>query len=76
VQTASIDVHVQEAGEYVNLVTGAPGQADHNPRAFDLVYLETSTARGDITHFEKVMSSTPGSPQPGIDVKIVKEQTD
>ncbi|MBP1929013.1 hypothetical protein J2741_001560 [Methanolinea mesophila] len=49
---ASIDVHAQEGR--IHLSFPVPGI--HDPKAEDLVYSETTTASGDISLFQKVMS--------------------
>ena len=63
---ASIGVHVQEARVYIAQAPGALGQgATHNPKAEDLVYSEMTTASGDITLFDKVMSFSSKITAPG-----------
>jgi hypothetical protein len=61
---AYIDVHVQEARGFTP-VTGLGQDLSANPKAEDLVYSETTTASGDITLFEKVMSYNSKITAPG-----------
>jgi hypothetical protein len=71
---AYINVHVQEAREYVvplNTFPQAFGQLEErNPKAEDLVYSETSTASGDITLFQKVMSYSSRITAPGLEIPV------
>jgi hypothetical protein len=69
---AYINVHDQEARGYFPLFDGVLGQGESspNPKAEDLVYSETSTASGDITLFQKVMSYTSRITQPGPEVPV------
>ena len=58
---ASIDVHLQEGRVLFEFPTGP----NSTPNAEDVLYSETSTASGDITIFQKVMSYNSKITSPG-----------
>jgi hypothetical protein len=62
---AFINVHIQEERAFVQEIE-ALGQGElSNPKAEDVVYSETTTASGDITIFQKVMSYNSKITEPG-----------
>jgi hypothetical protein len=63
---ASINVHLQEGRQLIEFPTGP----DSTPKAEDVLYSETTTASGDITLFQKVMSYNSKITQPGSVITI------
>ncbi len=63
---AFINVHLQEGRQLIEFPTGPDG----TPKAEDVLYSETSTARGEITLFQKVMSYNSKITQPGTVISI------
>jgi hypothetical protein len=63
---AFINVHLQEGRQLIEFPTGP----DSTPKAEDVLYSETSTASGEITLFQKVMSYNSKITQPGTVITI------
>ena len=63
---AYINVHAQEGRGRIVLVTGLGDGPFVDPKAEDLVYSEDTTAAGDITLFQKMMSYNSKLSGPGI----------